>query len=377
MPGCAMRGTVRGVAHGPAVADAHLAVLAETLFPAIAAVQASAERLAALRATPAAMTMLAARRARLAACGDAPECAIRAALWSPDEQETLARAIAAPGDDDAHAALLRELHGLNDILQVYGLSATPRYPLIDGPGDPPDPTRRTARLAATLTLARADADDPASTIDPAIALALALLDAADRDDAARYRPLDATENRAAMRRARHVDWRRYRYTAIIVPGIGPETLDLPLSPLGKLNVRMAAARYAQGLAPFVILSGAAVHPRGTRAVEAIEMRRALIARFGIPADAILIDPHARHTTTNLRNAGRLLFAMRAPATRDALIVTNAGQSAYIESPAFAERNAAQLGYQPGTVGARLSPNDLTFRPSPASLRVDPADPLDP
>jgi len=63
--------------------------------------------------------------------------------------------------------------------------------------------------------------------------------------------------------------------------------------------------------------------------------------------------------------------------RDTLIVCNAGQSASIESPAFKQRNLAELGYDPGTVGRRLSSSELEFRPSPLSARVDPRDPLDP
>jgi hypothetical protein len=32
------------------------------------------------------------------------------------------------------------------------------------------------------------------------------------------------------------------------------------------------------------------------------MKHDLMARFGIPADSIIVDAHARHTTTNMRNA---------------------------------------------------------------------------
>jgi hypothetical protein len=53
------------------------------------------------------------------------------------------------------------------------------------------------------------------------------------------------------------------------------------------------------------------------------------------------------------------------------------QSAYIESARFTDRNAAELGYQPGTVVRRVSPTELVFRPSRTSERVDPRDPLDP
>jgi uncharacterized SAM-binding protein YcdF (DUF218 family) len=31
------------------------------------------------------------------------------------------------------------------------------------------------------------------------------------------------------------------------------------------------------------------------------MKRSLMADYGVPENAILIDPHARHTTTNMRN----------------------------------------------------------------------------
>ena len=69
--------------------------------------------------------------------------------------------------------------------------------------------------------------------------------------------------------------------------------------------------------------------------------------------------------------------MGAPLDKDILIITNTGQSGYIESPEFSARNQKELGYLPGKVGTRLSPTELTFRPSAQSLRIDPADPLDP
>jgi hypothetical protein len=107
------------------------------------------------------------------------------------------------------------------------------------------------------------------------------------------------------------------------------------------------------------------------------MRSALIDRYGVPADAIVVEPYARHTTTNLRNASRLLVALGAPLDRDALVVCNPGQSETIASAAFVQRNLTELGYVPGEVGQRLSPTELSFRPSPLSRRVDPRDPLDP
>jgi hypothetical protein len=161
------------------------------------------------------------------------------------------------------------------------------------------------------------------------------------------------------------------------PGVGPENPVIPLSARGKLHLQLAARRFAQGDVAFIITSGAAVHPKGSRFVEAVEMRKALVERYHIPADRIVIEPYARHTTTNLRNATRRLHAMGAPLDKPTLIVANADQSRYITSPEFAARNPAELGYDPGTIGTRHSPYEVEFLPSLHSLRVDPWDPLDP
>jgi len=336
--------------------DDRIEVLSHQLFPALTASTTIENGIAA---------MLAERRRRLSACGEVSSCLIQAAHWSEAERDLLAdaldrnppRALTIP-DDGVRAQILREVNGLNRLLDVYGLGAAPRYPEIDGPGPTWKPPERM---------------QPA---DDGIALALSLLEASGRDDAAAFEPLDERYNAPALDRARSLDWSRYTYTAIIVPGVGPDDLATPLSARGSQNVDRAAARFFDGVAPFIIVTGGAVHPRGTKHVEALEMRQALIDR-GVPADCIVTEPYARHTTTNLRNATRRLAALGAPFDRDALIVTNPEQSRYIEGANFAARNQRELGYQPGMAGTRLSPSELTFRPAKASLRVDPMDPLDP
>jgi hypothetical protein len=107
------------------------------------------------------------------------------------------------------------------------------------------------------------------------------------------------------------------------------------------------------------------------------MKKSLIADFGIPADAILIDPHARHTTTNIRNAVREIYRYGMPFDKKALITTDPGQSESIESPAFAKRCLNELGYEPQKLGQRISKFDLEFLPVIDALQMDPADPLDP
>ncbi|WP_217907251.1 YdcF family protein [Janthinobacterium sp. PC23-8] len=366
-------------AHAAPVRDQHWALLAKQLFPALVDMGAARPALA--------TAVVSARLRRIDACRQAPACVLNASTWTDAEIASLAAAAAkAPAstwrtstlaDDGAPAQVERELRGLNCIIEVYGLGASPRYPLIDGPVDPVGSVHFKAASEDAAWLAKAGEDDPALVLDPSLRLAIALLDVNDGNDAIAFEPLDMGHNAAALGRARLIDWTRYRYTAIIVPGVGPENQGMPLSARGKLNVRMAAQRYADGAAPFVILSGASVHPRGTLFVEAVEMRRALIGRFGVPAESIIIEPYARHTTTNLRNVTRRLAAMGAPLDKDGLIITNVEQSRYIESSEFTVRNLKELGYAPGAIGARLSPTELTFRPSLKSLRIDPADPLDP
>jgi hypothetical protein len=180
-----------------------------------------------------------------------------------------------------------------------------------------------------------------------------------------------------MRRIASTDWDRYPYTAILVPGAGADRLDVPLDPGGRLRLALAAERYRTGKAPLIVVSGGYVHPAQTPFAEAIEMKRALVRDFGVPAEAVVVDPHARHTTTNMRNAARLLLRYGVPADRWAMVTSDRAQSAYIAGAEFHARCEKELGYQPAVLGKRLSKFDQAFRPSVDSLRLDARDPLDP
>lgn len=366
--------------HAAPVRDQHWALMAERMFPAVASLPAGRQpaRLAAV---------LDSRKKRIDACLQAPKCLFLAATWNDEEMDAVASAVAAvpasPGkrspiaDDGVKAQVARELRGLNAILQVYGFGNEARYPMIDGPFEKPGSEAFKVMVGDAIWLADEGKNDPGMSLDPSIPLAIALIDSNEQSDAVRFEPLDKGLNAAPFARARGIDWKRYRYTAIIIPGVGPEDLASSMSPRGKLHVKVAASRFADGTAAFIIVTGAAVHPKGSRFVEAVEMRKMLIERYNVPADRIVIEPYARHTSTNLRNVTRELVAMGAPIDQPTLIVANSSQSRYIESPEFAARNPAELGYQPGTIGPRLSPFELEFRPSLRSLRVDPWDPLDP
>jgi hypothetical protein len=150
-----------------------------------------------------------------------------------------------------------------------------------------------------------------------------------------------------------------------------------LSPMGELRLDLAARRFRERKAPLILVSGGYVHPNQTPYAEAIEMKKALVSKYGVPADAILIDPHARHTTTNMRNAARLMYRYGIPFDRNALVTTDRYQSSYIESEVFVKRCESELGYQPHKIVRRTSAFDLEFVPRIDSLQIDPLDPLDP
>jgi hypothetical protein len=364
-----------------ATQDAVMRSLSARLFPVLDAAARDGALLTRSANAPGLAPVLRARRERRVACGQDLVCRAQALLWSDAEASALRGALAGerglPAADDGVAAQIdREVAGINGIVHAYALGQLPPTPPIDGPGTV-SPQDHQARLQAADWLAETPRDGSAQRLDPSIDYALALLDVSDRTDAIGHEPLAGGANAAAMARARTLDWHRYRYSAMIVTGVGPEIEGEPLSPFGKYHVRLAAQRFAQGDIAFILVTGGRAHPRGTPFTEADEMRKALIERYGVPAEAIVIEPYARHTTTNLRNASRLLRGMGAPRETETVIVCNPQQSAYIESPKFAERNTAELGYQPGRVVRRLSPTELVFQPAGASERVDPRDPLDP
>lgn len=361
--------------------------LARVAFPTISAMQRSMAWQDALTSDAAVRQLADARRQRNTDCQPQPACAIEPRLWTPAEVDAMAVAVGrlskrlpevpVVGGDSIEAAVRRELGGIDHVLVTYGLGTAPRYPKIDAAIGPANSRGFRDSVVSALALAETSRTSRESAFADSWRLALALLDVNDRTEAVTFEPLDDGENAAAIRVAATIDWSHYRYTAIIVPGAGPEDPDTPLSPGGKLRIALAAARFRAGLAPFLLVSGGNVHPNSTRFNEAVEMRRALIDRFGLPAARIVIDPYVRHTTTNLRNAVRRLAAMKAPLDKPALIVTAKDQLAYILGATFTARNQEELGYQPGTLGAAISEVEVPFVPSARSLVIDPADPLDP
>lgn len=275
----------------------------------------------------------------------------------------------------------RDADAINYILSVYGEGRAPRYPKIDAASVDVTAKDFSNLIMGIQTKILSDQSQYQGLAYPffkeALVNAVFLLDANDRMDAVRFSGLWNTWNAPSLVFARHLNWKSYPYTAIIVPGEGPEDPHTQLSALGKFRLTLAVESFNRQLAPFIIVSGGAVHPAHTNFVEADEMRRFLIERFHIPERSIVTEPYARHTTTNLRNVSRYLQILGAPENKPALIVTDPSQSDYISSTVFFSRNMTELKCEPGEIGQRLSPFATIFISNRGCNKIDPQDPLDP
>lgn len=266
--------------------------------------------------------------------------------------------------------------GLNRILRVYLANASPRYPAIDSSSFPRHDAGLAQQVSQQLSpLTKKSRRQPSVFYALPLQAALLALRLNGRNEAARYEPLRGGINAAPGAAAARTSWARYPYQAILVPGSGPDQPGVALDSAGAYRCRLAAAQYRAGQAPFVVVSGGYVHPYKTPYCEAAEMKKYLVGTLGLPDAAVFIEPHARHTTTNLRNTARLLAAVGGPLTQQLLIVSDAAQSRYILG--MAERCRRELGYVPYRDLQRLSATENSCLPTPEAGQPDPFDPLDP
>lgn len=207
--------------------------------------------------------------------------------------------------------------------------------------------------------------------------ALNLVEFNDRNRAADFEPMESGCNQAAIARIGTIRWQDYPYSLILVPGEGPEVPGEALSAIGMIRCRIAVARWREGLAPFLMVSGGKVHPYKTPFSEAAEMKRYMVENLHVPENAIIMEPHARHTTTNIRNCNRLIFRYGIPFNKPCLASSDKFQSGYIASENMQERCRRELGYSPYRNGKRLSETESEFFPEINSLQVDTDEPLDP
>jgi hypothetical protein len=374
-----------------------------TLFDGLPAVNQ------AIRQQPALMAVwqkkLGALRAAAATCEEDAGCHVNALKWTDEDIATVGTALTnlhqanqpvqelvrnhlrrsgyyanyAPEGDvqllnhawqDAAAAM-------NRIMNVYALGQKPQYPDIDSASyDVRTIVYRKNINIVVNTLADFSADSVKTFYDAALHFSLDLLDINMRNEAGRLEP-HAQVNASVIKTLKGIDWNKYKYTAIVVPGAGPDITSARLDPWAISRLRVAVDRFRKGEAPLFIVSGGFVKPFQTPYSEGVEMKRYLTENFGIPASKIILEPYARHTTTNIRNAVRLMAAYNIPLNRPALIITDQYQTHTIQSQAFLKRCLDELGYQPFVTLTPKGKTDTEFVPNLISLHLDARDPLDP
>ena len=272
-------------------------------------------------------------------------------------------------------ALEQDIKAINFAIDVYAGGAKPNYPRIDSISFNISNKSYLNILKDVQQDVLKDMNQKADVFFLPMISAVRFLEINERWDAALLEPLEYNENQAAVIKSKGLNWEKYPYNALLVLGAGPDRYNQPISPGGILRCRMAARAYQEGLVPFIIVSGGRVHPYKTPYIEAIEMKKYLVEMCNIPADAILIDPHARHTTTNMRNGSRLLLKYGFPKDKMSLVGSSIGHIDAVEK--MDNRCIRELGYVPYTLGKRVSDVLLEFSPSELSFIIDWDEPLDP
>ena len=267
-------------------------------------------------------------------------------------------------------------YGMDYIINQFGLGKKMRYPHIDSASY--IVTSRTYRIMLKDMMASLDESSKSFDVfyKPSLAVAMQLMQANDRDEPARLEPLEKGINKAAYDQIKKTDWKKFKYAAIILPGAGPE-LKIPVGHEGKLHCDAAARSYLAGDAPFIIPTGGYCYPFKTTYNEAVEMKKYLMEKYNIPASAIIAEPQARHTTTNIRNSVRLMIRYGIPVDMPSLFVTSMSQTKYSAADSFDARNMRELGYTPYTRKKQLTNHKIEFYPVIECLHMDPYDPLDP
>ena len=265
-------------------------------------------------------------------------------------------------------------NGMNRLLSIYCLGKDPFYKDIDKVSF--DVSSEEYRKLLKVKIRDIQLSHAPLFFEPTLTFALKLLEANRRDEAGRYEPLEEGENKTCLQNIKKIRWSDYPYSFILVLGAGPED-SARLSKIGAKRADQAAQLFLEHKAPLIILSGGHVHPMQTPFCEAIEMKKYVMEKFKIPEKSILIDPHARHTTTNFRNAARLVFRYGIPADLKALVTSSEDHIALTTKEGFRIRCSTELGYFPMEFITRISPVAAEFKPSVASLFFDANDPLDP
>jgi hypothetical protein len=284
---------------------------------------------------------------------------------NPEPQEMLRKA----WEQDAKA--------INQAIKVYAGGAKPNYPDIDSVSVDIHWKYYPNFIDFLSGTVLGEVKNDRLFFVPSMIFALRAIEVNERNRAADYEPMETGCNKLAYERIKTIKWANFKYSLILVPGEGPEVYDQQISPIGMLRCRNAVNRWKEGVAPFIMVSGGKVHPFKTKYCEAEEMKRFMIEKMHIPENVIIMEPHARHTSTNMRNCARLIFRYGIPMDKPCLSSSNKEQSHYISGKSMENRCVEELGYIAYKNGNRISETEAEFYPLVASLQIDFDEPLDP
>ena len=274
-------------------------------------------------------------------------------------------------------SLINSYKALNNLLTNYITNKGFIYPNIDSAIYQTNSFYYNQLIAEILTAYAAYNRKPnLLDFEVPIMLAMSLLEINNRDESIRFEPLSKV-NASAYSKVPSLKWSDYEYSSILVLGEGPEMDNIALSQHAKLRCRIASQEFKLKRAPFIVVSGGFVHPFNTKYCEAVEMRKFLVQDCGIPNSAIIIEPYARHTTTNIRNTNRIIYKNNIPPNKKILCISSRSHIDYIQSERFVPRCLQELGYIPFRQMKRLDLFKIEFLPEKLSLTINSFDPLDP
>lgn len=270
----------------------------------------------------------------------------------------------------------QDARGINFTIGVYGEGEKPNYPNIDSISFDVRKGSYGMFMHTAATVIEGESRDAALFFSIPLTAALRFLEVNERMQAGDFEPMEETENKAAVDEIPNVNWSSYPYSVILIPGSGPGDAATALSAEAMLRLRLGVLQYKKGMAPFIVVSGGKVHPYKTKYNEAYEMKKYLTGVLNIPEKAVIIEPHARHTTTNLRNCVRLIYRYGMPFDKPGLTSTSRGHS-FMISNLLVARCRKELGMTPFKPGDRLSETEAAFFPLVEALHINPTEPMDP
>src|ERR1700761_8148277 len=115
------------------------------------------------------------------------------------------------------ALFLKELgqyvYGINYMIDQFGLGKKMRFPRIDTPNYPVNSRYYRMVMKDMFALLDEQSNSMSLFYQPSLAVAMHLMDANDRDEPARFEPMEQGENKAAVSSIKTTQWSKYAYAA--------------------------------------------------------------------------------------------------------------------------------------------------------------------